>query len=149
MKSGTSTFGGTYCLHLLGQRISHLLLSGFLPGLFFDLEDGDIYHWPSTWLHGITTQKTTLHLKVFRNSASTSQKIHCVSTTKTNLLMLFREMFTVYYDNYTSFHSSGDKLLTSLHNGTGAIPGAFLWDSQWTKRHWSRFFSQLLLFFPA
>jgi hypothetical protein len=35
-------FGGTYCLHLQGQRalFATCLLAGFLLGLFFDPEDG-------------------------------------------------------------------------------------------------------------
>jgi hypothetical protein len=35
------------------------------------------------------------------NSVPTSHKTHCISATKTNRLMLFRETVAVYFENHT------------------------------------------------
>jgi hypothetical protein len=39
---------------------------------------------------------------IYENSVRTSQETHYVSTTKTNRLMLFREIFAVYCENEVS-----------------------------------------------
>jgi hypothetical protein len=44
--------------------------------------------------------KPEINLKIFINSVPTSHKRHSISITKTNQLLLFREIITVRYENH-------------------------------------------------
>jgi hypothetical protein len=57
-------------------------------------------HLPLNGWHILWPAKQNVDL-TFKNLVPTSQKTHCISITKTNWLMLFREIITVYCENHT------------------------------------------------
>jgi hypothetical protein len=55
------------------------------------------------------------YLKAFQNSVRTSQHTRCVSITKTNRLMVLREIIPVYFKNHMkTINTPCNKLKNSL-----------------------------------
>jgi hypothetical protein len=54
----------------------------------------------------LTLQRLNFLTSLYKNSVRTSQETHYISATKPNRLMLFREEFAVYCENYMEHNNT-------------------------------------------